>query len=182
MYAASDILRSRLWMTQGINLSRKVSMSGERLLSKSRRPLSRGTSKTRPVFLERSRSSKYTLTDRLGRLSKTLDSLTILLPEGGDLVYKDGQTWLPVHKLWLLVFRLRGRYDVRRDRGQAIVQEDLSASRVDHEYCHNREHQNDEDELSGVFYITQRSPAWHHDACIYFTPLQQTIAWESVER
>jgi hypothetical protein len=41
------------------------------------------------------------------------------LPRQKDLVITEEQTWLPVHKLWILAFGLLGRYSHREDHGIA---------------------------------------------------------------
>lgn len=41
------------------------------------------------------------------------------LPRRKDLVIAEEQTWLPVHKLWILAFGLLGRYSYRKDHGTA---------------------------------------------------------------
>jgi hypothetical protein len=49
----------------------------------------------------------------------------------GDLVVEDRETWLPTHKLWVLVLGLLGRYSDREDKGQVILEK--NSNRLDHE-------------------------------------------------
>jgi hypothetical protein len=49
----------------------------------------------------------------------------------GDLVVEGRQTWLPAHKLWVLVLGLLGRYSDREDKGQVIVEK--SNTRLDYD-------------------------------------------------
>jgi hypothetical protein len=67
---------------------------------------------------------------------ESMQGFTVPVSKGGDLVFDGSETLLPVQKLWILVFGLLGRYSQRRDRGQAIVQEDLRTTRLDHENLH----------------------------------------------
>jgi hypothetical protein len=48
----------------------------------------------------------------------------------GNLVIRDRETWLPVHRLWILAFGLLGRYGERGDKGRKITHTD--SSRLDH--------------------------------------------------
>ncbi|KAF2256033.1 hypothetical protein BU26DRAFT_598818 [Trematosphaeria pertusa] len=59
----------------------------------------------------------------------------------GELVIKNWETWQPIHKLWILIFGLLGRYGEREDKGQRIVK--FSSTRLDHE---------EGDEERGVLY------------------------------
>ncbi|EMD94385.1 hypothetical protein COCC4DRAFT_75279 [Bipolaris maydis ATCC 48331] len=49
----------------------------------------------------------------------------------GHLMLGYGHTWLPAHKLWVLVLGLLGRYSNREDKGQVIV--DKSNTRLDYD-------------------------------------------------
>ncbi|KAF2878550.1 hypothetical protein BDV95DRAFT_557755 [Massariosphaeria phaeospora] len=62
---------------------------------------------------------------------KALEAYSIPLPGRGELIYRDRDTWIPLHKLWLLAFGLLGRYSVRRDQGQTI--QTSNPSRLDYQ-------------------------------------------------
>ncbi|CAN9377277.1 unnamed protein product [Alternaria alternata] len=49
----------------------------------------------------------------------------------GYLIIEERQTWLPAHKLWILVFGLLGRYSNREDKGQVVFER--NTNRLDHE-------------------------------------------------
>lgn len=54
----------------------------------------------------------------------------------GELLFEDGETWLPVSRYWILSMGLLGRYGTRADRGvhfkftERMIRPDLSEQRI----------------------------------------------------
>ncbi|KAF1974203.1 hypothetical protein BU23DRAFT_567711 [Bimuria novae-zelandiae CBS 107.79] len=97
-------------------------------------------------------------------LLETMDALSLPQPKGGELIFKDRDTWLPVHKLWLLVLGLLARSGDRDDRGQAIARTFENASRLDHDHLGDSN-----DGLAGIIGVWN-SVARPNTHQLYFTP------------
>jgi hypothetical protein len=113
---------------------------------------------------------------------ETLQAYRLPLHGGGDLVFKDGETMLPIQKLWILAFGLLGRYDMRLDRGRAIAQEDLTTTRLDHEHLNQgNSSETAASELYGNVGILRSLLFWGSTNPIYFTPYNKQLRGDLAE-
>jgi len=73
--------------------------------------------------------------------ASALESYTLQskLPRWKNLVIAEEQTWLPVHKLWVLAFGLLGRYGHREDHGIALQERNTWRLAVEDNSNYDRE-------------------------------------------
>jgi hypothetical protein len=55
---------------------------------------------------------------QFGRL---LENYHMRFPKTKIVLVQDGQTWLPVHRTWIIIIDLLGRYGIRKDKGKLIT-------------------------------------------------------------
>ncbi|KAF1952592.1 hypothetical protein CC80DRAFT_596410 [Byssothecium circinans] len=92
---------------------------------------------------------------------------------GGDLVFRDGETWLPMNKLWLLVFGILSRFDVRDDLGQTIATE-RRAPRLDYEHLGKKPEPGRRYGCTGILQRGGPTEGVNIDR-IYFTPYNHQL-------
>ncbi|MCJ1390457.1 hypothetical protein MMC18_003316 [Xylographa bjoerkii] len=54
-------------------------------------------------------------------LSAIIETYSSGMPKGDNLILRQRQAWLPVHRFWILAFGLLGRYCKRDDHGRAVA-------------------------------------------------------------
>ncbi|KAF4456640.1 FAD dependent oxidoreductase [Fusarium austroafricanum] len=74
-------------------------------------------------------------------LAATLEAYAPKIPKGDKLVILQGESWLPVHRFWILDLGLLGRYGKRRDRGISIRQSNATRLMIESQGLHS-DHQN----------------------------------------
>ena len=55
-----------------------------------------------------------------------IDAYTLDVSKGDVLIIHQKQSWLPVHRFWVLAFGLLGRYSNREDHGVALDESNVS--------------------------------------------------------
>lgn len=70
-------------------------------------------------------------------LAAMIDAYTSDVPKGDGLIIHQRQSWLPVHRFWLLAFGLLGRYSDREDHGEALNRKNASRLMIEKEVYRN---------------------------------------------
>ncbi len=66
-------------------------------------------------------------------LAAIMDTYTSDVPKGDALIIHQKQSWLPVHRFWLLAFGLLGRYSDRDDHGEVLNENNASRLIIEEE-------------------------------------------------